>query len=102
MPIQLTREMAATSRLRHVEDALDVAPQNAPPKLDRLLLRPAPVGDKSLGQNLRQDPLIHREFWQTELELVCVAVVPDLLRLRHRFQPGGRIPLDVRWRVGIP
>ena len=84
------------------EDPLDVAAQHLPAEVDGPLFAPAAVDDEPLGQHLGQNPLVHRELRQGELQLVHVAVVADLLGPRHRLQPGGQVVLDVRRRVRVP
>ena len=69
------------------------------PKSTACVFAPAAVDDEPLGQHLGQNPLVHRELRQGELQLVHVAVVADLLGPRHRFQPGGQVVLDERRRV---
>ena len=80
----------------------DVAAEHAAAEVDGLLFAPAAFDDEPLGQNLGQDSLVHGELRQAEFELVGVAVVADLFGLRHGFQPGGRVVLDVRGRVRVP
>ena len=81
---------------------LDVAAQHESAQVERRRLRPA-AGDDEIGrQHLGQDAAVHAEFRQGELELVHVAVIADLLGLRHGLQPAAAIELDVSRSVRIP
>ncbi len=63
-PLRSWRLLILLGALRHIENPFDVAAQHSAAEVDGLLFAPAAVDDEPLGQNLRQDPLVHRELRQ--------------------------------------
>src|SRR5205823_8829447 len=64
------------------EDASRIVAQQQPRKSNRLRFAVDATAYEIVGEDLRQDAAIHVVLRQDELQLVRVAVITDLLRLR--------------------
>ena len=77
-------------------------PQHAGAELDRPLLGPAAAEDELGFQFGGENPAVHGELRQDELQLVGVGVVPHDLVPRHRLQPRPQVRGDVGRDVRVP
>ncbi len=66
------------------------------------MLAPSGVPDELLRQDLREHHPVHVKLGPHELQLIRVAVVPDLFGLRDRLEPGGGVAGDERRRIAVP